>query len=214
MHERLTEHGLVGTVAQLEDAWNATETRPSAAGHTPFEEKIRRVVEAIGLDLSWEATLAFAEETCERSADYLNVDPDALILSESLKGKAHTPLVTNYDHPPEIHRFLMTSGLDRWLDPVIISGELGIWKPDPRIIQAALDAIEVEPGEALYVGDSRVDVEAALATGVTPVLIARQDGRADPFRAKEDDPEVEFADLIRQQRVHVIRRLTEVEDLL
>tara|TARA_Y100000588_G_scaffold279134_1_gene295944 strand:- start:14098 stop:14484 length:387 start_codon:yes stop_codon:yes gene_type:complete len=123
------------------------------------------------------------------------------------------PFVTNYDHPPEIHRFLEKSGLARWLDPVIISGEIGIWKPVPRILQRALDAVDVSSHEAVYVGDSRVDIEAAQTAGVTPVLIARKDGLADPFRPTED-PESDFAELIQDGRVLLIRNLADVQLLL
>jgi putative hydrolase of the HAD superfamily len=53
---------------------------------------------------------------------------------------------------------------------VIDSAVVGIEKPDPRIFQLALDAIEVPPERCLYVGDSfHFDVEGARAAGLVPV---------------------------------------------
>ena len=98
------------------------------------------------------------------------------MLLDCLKETLHTPFVTNYDHPPEIYQFLAATGLEERLRLVIISGEIGVWKPNPQILNAALGATCIKPDEALYVGDFREDVEAALAAGVGPVLVARQDG--------------------------------------
>ncbi len=55
---------------------------------------------------------------------------------------------------------------------VIDSHLVGIEKPDPRIFQLALDALEVAPERSLYVGDTvRFDVKGALAAGLQPVHV-------------------------------------------
>ena len=213
MHEQLAGLGLKADVEQLLTAWEASDPRPSECGHTPFEEHIHRVALSLDLDLGWHEVDAIADATCLRSESFLEIDSDAITLLEALKEK-HKPLVTNYNHPPEIYRFLKLLGLQQMVEPVIISGEIGIWKPDPRIITAALDAVGANPDEAVYVGDSHVDVEAALAAGVLPIVVARKDGYADPFRAPEDDIEMKYADLISQNRIRIVRRLEEVANLV
>ena len=68
---------------------------------------------------------------------------------------------------------LEAAGLSDSFDVVIDSGVVGIEKPDPRIFQAALDALGVAPQEALYVGDLfEVDVVGARAAGIEAVLLA------------------------------------------
>lgn len=53
---------------------------------------------------------------------------------------------------------------------VIDSHVVGIEKPDPRIFQLALDALDVVPERSVYVGDTvRFDVQGALAAGLRPV---------------------------------------------
>jgi putative hydrolase of the HAD superfamily len=55
---------------------------------------------------------------------------------------------------------------------VIDSHLVGIEKPDPRIFQLALDALDVVPERSLYVGDTvRFDVQGALAAGLQPVHV-------------------------------------------
>ena len=89
-----------------------------------------------------------------------------------------------------------------------------LWKPDSRILHHALNATGAGPDEALYVGDSGEDLEAAFLAGVQPVLVARKDGYADPLRIPGRKPEAEYADEIRLNRVRVIRGLREVQGLL
>lgn len=61
-------------------------------------------------------------------------------------------------------------------DPVVISGKVGMEKPDPAIFRLALDRSGVPAAEAVYVGDHpRIDVEGARAVGMGAVLIDRKD---------------------------------------
>ncbi len=52
----------------------------------------------------------------------------------------------------------------------MLSGEVGARKPGPAIFEAALDALGVDAGAALFVGDRLVDdVAGAAAVGMTTV---------------------------------------------
>ncbi|MGE5227176.1 MAG: HAD-IA family hydrolase [Planctomycetaceae bacterium] len=57
----------------------------------------------------------------------------------------------------------------------VISGEVGVEKPDPRIFEIALERAGVGAAEAVYVGDNpEFDVWPAAALGMTPILIDRR----------------------------------------
>lgn len=45
-------------------------------------------------------------------------------------------------------------------------------KPDPAMLRRAMDALRVDPGETLYVGDMEVDAATAAAAGVRGALVA------------------------------------------
>ena len=52
------------------------------------------------------------------------------------------------------------------------SGEVGVMKPDPRIFQMALDALDVAPERAWYLGDMPgIDVVGARRAGLRPFII-------------------------------------------
>jgi putative hydrolase of the HAD superfamily len=65
-------------------------------------------------------------------------------------------------------------------DYVLVSGELGLEKPDPAIFRRALELAGAAPGELVYVGDSlHHDIEPCLALGIRAVLIDRADRHPD-----------------------------------
>lgn len=66
---------------------------------------------------------------------------------------------------------LRDAGLLEYFEVVVTGNEVERRKPHPEGIQRCLDALGVEPGEAAYVGDSRMDVGASHAAGVTPFAV-------------------------------------------
>ena len=78
-------------------------------------------------------------------------------------------------------------GISPFLDFLIISGEIGIKKPDRRIFEKALTLAEVAPGESVYVGDSwNVDILPASACGMKTVWLNRYGQPCpDPSLARE-----------------------------
>ena len=81
-------------------------------------------------------------------------------------------LLTN--GPPDIQKLkLEQTGFGSIFLAVVISGEIGIGKPDPRAFRHALDAIGSAPDETVMVGDSwERDVEGALGAGSSAIWIS------------------------------------------
>src|SRR5437764_899923 len=66
-------------------------------------------------------------------------------------------------------------------DAVVLSCEVGVRKPHPRFFAAVVEALGVDPGGALFVGDSmRDDVLGAAAAGMRACLATwyRRDSEA------------------------------------
>lgn len=55
-------------------------------------------------------------------------------------------------------------------DAAVISGEVGMHKPQPEIYRLACERLAVEPEEAVFVDDLRENCEGAEAVGMTAVL--------------------------------------------
>ncbi len=70
---------------------------------------------------------------------------------------------------------LASLGVAEYLGVRVISGVVGIEKPDPEIFRLALDRAGVAAAESVYVGDNpEFDVAPAVAVGMHPVLIDRR----------------------------------------
>ena len=77
---------------------------------------------------------------------------------------AHLPVAVVTNGIPKVqHGRMDPSPLRQYLSAFIISGELGVQKPDPRMLYAALEALGgVDKSRALMVGDSLTsDIRAA-----------------------------------------------------
>jgi FMN phosphatase YigB (HAD superfamily) len=79
-------------------------------------------------------------------------------------------VVSNSDG--RVEQALEAAGLRHLFDVVIDSTLAGVEKPDPRIFQAALEQLGVNPDEVIYVGDLyEIDVLGARAAGIEAVLL-------------------------------------------
>jgi putative hydrolase of the HAD superfamily len=66
------------------------------------------------------------------------------------------------------------SNLASFFETIIISGDHGFGKPDPRIFQLALQRLKVAPQEAVMIGDSlNRDIAGAQAAGLRTIWINR-----------------------------------------
>ncbi len=52
-----------------------------------------------------------------------------------------------------------------WFEGIVISGEVGVNKPDRRIYQQLMEQFDIEPTEALFIDDSPANVAAARSLG-------------------------------------------------
>ena len=66
---------------------------------------------------------------------------------------------------------LVKTGLASYFDEVVISEEVGLYKPDPRILLYACQKLGVSCEEVIYVGDHPYDVVCAHEAGVQAVWV-------------------------------------------
>jgi len=69
----------------------------------------------------------------------------------------------------------IAQGIDTFVDAYILSCEVGIQKPDPRMFLAATSAVDVQPDEALMVGDTAATDGGAAAIGIATLILPRPD---------------------------------------
>jgi putative hydrolase of the HAD superfamily len=144
-----------------------------------------------------------AEHAAWSPARRLGATSHALL--ESLRKRGlKLGLVSNaFDPPVLLHRDLADAGISERLDYAVFSSEVGRRKPDATIFVRALQALEVEPPEALFVGDRLYeDVRGARDVGMRTV-------QALWFRADEhpDGAEPDFQAFTQMDVLNIVDRL-------
>jgi len=92
-----------------------------------------------------------------------------------------TPLygLTNWSaetYPPARERFAFLS----WFRGILVSGEVGVIKPDPRIFEVLIERFAINPENAVYIDDVEANVAAAQSFGIhaiqftTPARLRRE----------------------------------------
>lgn len=160
--------------------------------------------------LAWQRALqelgegdeALARDLAEafRSARRLHHEPfpEAAELLQELGKRFRLALITN--GPADLQRDkLRVSGLARFFEQPLISGELGFGKPDRRIFELALQRLGVEASRALMIGDNpERDIAGARSAGMGTVWIMTK---------QEAEPAPVYGD-------YQVRSLTELRQLL
>lgn len=101
-------------------------------------------------------------------------DPDAQRVLKELKARGlKTGLLSNTHWPRELHdRWLEEAGLLEHLDVRVYTSDLGHMKPHAQPFLTLLEALDVAPEAAVFVGDRpRDDIAGAQAVGMRTVLL-------------------------------------------
>jgi len=136
--------------------------RKAAVGQAGTEDVWKWVGEKLGLD---------SEQLEELRQDFWrgeDLDLELVEYIRRLRPTYRTGLISNAW--PEIREQIE----NEWriadaFDKLIISAEVGLAKPDPRIYQLALEGLGVEASRTIFVDDFIENLEAASALGMHPV---------------------------------------------
>jgi putative hydrolase of the HAD superfamily len=91
---------------------------------------------------------------------------------------------------------LRAVGIDGFFDPIIVSGDYGYRKPDPRLFRAALDGLRLEAGNVLFVGNDMFrDVYGAQHCGIKTVFFSSNQGGRQAPGVKPDYVIYQFLEL-------------------
>jgi putative hydrolase of the HAD superfamily len=178
---------------------------PGTIEEIEYPGLVRGLLGDFGVEIDDDELMRFLE------AEHLAWDPARILaahthpLLESLRARGlKLGLVSNaFDPGWLLHRDLEHMGIEQRLDFSVFSSEVGTRKPHPAIFHRALEALDVEPGRALFVGDRLYeDVRGAAEVGMTTV-------QALWFRADEhpDGAEPDHQAFTQLDVLNVARRL-------
>lgn len=120
-----------------------------------------------------------AELHCRTTMDDIYIYPDARTVLDKLKEKYRLCMITN--GPPAWQREKIRKlGIEGYFEEIIVSGEIGHHKPDPKIFQEMTNRTGVPPSEIIYIGnDYRKDILGAKASGWHTAWVKRMEEARD-----------------------------------
>jgi HAD superfamily hydrolase (TIGR01549 family) len=176
IHDVLVGLGCAMPYDEFAPRWDRDFVTPLApeddTAETVFMGKMLRLFRDLGLPRD-ETAAREAVQRCLMGWDrHIALPDDAIPTIQALGERYRVALVSNFDHPPYAHDLLARHGLTGLFHHIVISGDIRIDKPDPRIFYHALEAVDCAPHEAVFVGDSLgADIAGSWAVGCRSVLI-------------------------------------------
>lgn len=205
LDDTLFDHRVCARTAltTLHEAYDAFRNRPFAeverlhagfleelhvrvtSGELPLEdarrERFRRLFAAVGVRPGDEVVAEAAETYRGGYMKIRRAIAGAAPLLAAVRERGQVGIVSN-NLLEEQRGKLRQCGLDRFVDELVVSEEVGVSKPDPRIFQIALDRLGRRADEVVMVGDSwAADVIGARAAGIRAIWF-------NPDRAPSPDP--------------------------
>lgn len=206
LHESLLENGIKVAFEDFSRVYFEVRNKYYSESRQSLEEphfnvRVVQTLQNLGFNLDVSnpivsrATKAFADEFMR----YVKVDDHAISVLQKLCGKYKLGLISNFGIPECGRQLLDRFGLSKFFDLIVISGEVNQRKPSPKIFERALEALNVDPSKAVFVGDMLdLDIIGPKNVGMKTILIER--------RPMEDHVEV--------KPDKVVKSLTELLNIL
>lgn len=200
-----------------ESFWSS-KYKDKCSGFTLFEKRLQSQLEFYSISAPKSQIKTLADDVSEAWFGEHYLDREAVDLLKFFKENGKTALITNFDHPPLIRLMLDRYNIAEYFDSVIISGDVGVKKPEPEIFLPALEETGLSHNDVIYIGDSIMDFRAALHAGILPIII-RRDGQHDPRCPGSVEPVYEKTDAILQElslagQIDIISRLSDVKNAI
>lgn len=160
----------------------------------------RLIPKAFGFEQDSESGEALEERKGEifrsRYLPQLDSTPGTRDLLQRLKRDGYVLVVATSANADDVEGLLKRAKVDDLIERATSAEEVDASKPSPDVVHAALDEAGVGPEEAVMIGDTPYDVEAATRAGVQIIAVRTGGWEADDLEgaiAVYDDP----ADLLR-----------------
>ena len=140
--------------------------------------------------------LSLAEMYRGISRRKLKLYPFVSEMLDALRGEIPMGLVTDAQSA-YARSELQQVGILGYFDPIIVSGDYGYRKPDPRLFQFAIDALGVPAESILYVGnDMHRDIYGAREAGMQTLMFDSDQGTKEHEDCVPDHRITDYRDLL------------------
>ena len=167
---------------EFAEEWSGALIQRMAGIFSSTEESLVHICRRLGVEASEESVARSARIRFEYSRDSLVPRPGVAETLSALKDRGYkVGLISNCTE--EVCRLWESTPLAPLFDVAVLSFDVGLVKPDPRIYELATERLGVDGKDCLYVGDgSDGELSGAAQAGMTAVLMRAPDDEADGNR--------------------------------
>ncbi|WP_375426269.1 HAD family hydrolase [uncultured Friedmanniella sp.] len=147
----------------------ARAEKPTMTGQVDLAHSLTQVLDAHDADVEVEEVLGAWQN--------IEVDPAMLDGVRALAGRGIILALTTNQSVPRARWMQANLPYGELFEAQFYSCEMGLAKPDPAYFHHVLDALGLQPEEALFMDDTEANVQSAAQLGIRAELFARDGGR-------------------------------------
>ncbi len=176
-HEELKDFWF-GKIAEL------LKRNPEEYPEVDVLEVFRELLYAHGIKRPGKMTIEFIARLFRSlSRKSFGTSAHAHTILESISGDYSLGIISDAQRPFTLPELRMLN-LDRFFDTVVLSSDIGVKKPNPKIFKKAMDSLGVSPEESLYIGDNPAkDLVGAKGIGMKMLLFRSEEKPYNGFTA-------------------------------
>ena len=146
-------------------------------GAIQFEYRIKLFLYKYGKYFPEDFATTFRDSFFKNVYAYNVLKDDAIDVLKQLKGKYRLGILSNGDSTIQ-HGKIDHVQISDFFDEIVVTGDVGIHKPDKRIFEYALNKLDVKAEEAIMVGDVYAsDILGAINAGMKTAWILEDSER-------------------------------------
>ena len=183
---QMLTNGLGDTYARYADRQPTDEEIRGLIG-IPLDKQLGMFSAVPPTEAEMSEMVAYTIERYQAHEHLESVFPEALEMLRICRALGiKTALVTS-KNSLELSQFLARFSGAEYVDTAVCASDVGLPKPDPESAYLACARLEVEPHEAVMIGDSIFDIRCARQAGVASVGVSYGSAPYDSMRAEQPD---------------------------
>lgn len=102
--------------------------------------------------------------------ELVRVDDKIVDLVDNCRERHYKTALLSNAFNPFLRDILRANDLEKHFDDIIISCEVGVQKPDPRIFALAMERLHTSPAESIFIDDRTDNIRSARSFGIDGIL--------------------------------------------
>ncbi|MEG0371630.1 MAG: HAD family hydrolase [Clostridium sp.] len=142
--------------------------------YSVFNKKIELLLNEFKVSYNYEQIKGLSNQCLDSWHSYITQANDLEETLGYLKQRYKLGLVSNFDHPNYVRELLIKYGVYDMFDSIIISGDIGLSKPNIKVFEKSLEELNSHPAKVCFIGDDLIcDIKGARQAGMHTMLIDR-----------------------------------------